>query len=206
MGLFSKYLSSWVLAAILSGKSDAMLMWREVHKQHLEVLWCSQIQSAYINATPNKRNLCQIFLFLSFFLSFYFHSFALLSPVFFYVYIYIWVCGCVCGSDLVIVDRMITGLSVLLSPQRKHICSKSPSLHKHAPRLPLTRCIMSVLCPIDQMTITVEPWRRLQKVHLSLSGPGTLRDPNSQTVAQLQSRTEAPAHYPCKGKRGVNDP
>ena len=37
MGLFSKYLSSWVLAAILSGAGDAAAMWGEVHKQHLEV-------------------------------------------------------------------------------------------------------------------------------------------------------------------------
>lgn len=37
MGLLSKYISSWVLATILSEESDATLMWREVHKQHLEV-------------------------------------------------------------------------------------------------------------------------------------------------------------------------
>lgn len=134
MGLFSKYLSSWVFAAILSGESDAMLMWREVHKQHLEVLWCSQIQSAYINVTPNKSNLYQMSLYLCIFLSvFYFISFTLyqcfLSPVFFHMYIYKCVFGCVCGGDSVIVDRMITGLSVL-SPQRKPICSKSQT---HSP-------------------------------------------------------------------------
>lgn len=157
MGLFSKYLSSWVLAAILSGERDAMVMWRDVHKQHLEVFGCSQIQSAYINAKPNRGNLHLIVLclclFLSFitFLSHYFSVFFLFMSV----YIYIWMCDSVCGCDSVIVDRMITGLS--LSPQRKHICSKSHSLHKHAPRLSLTRCIMLVLCPIDQMTITVEP-------------------------------------------------
>lgn len=42
-------------------------------------------------------------------------------------------CVTVCGCDTVIVDKMITGLRVLLSPQRKHICSKSNSLHKHTP-------------------------------------------------------------------------
>lgn len=161
-------------------------MWREVHKQHLEV------QSDPISI--HKRN--KIFLCLSFWLSFHtllvFHSFSC-------VYLYISVYDCVCGCDLVIVDGMITGPSVLLAPWRKHICSKSQSLHKHTPRLPLTRCIMSVLCPIDQMTITVEPWRRLQKVHLSLFGPRDASEIQThKPVAQLQSHTEAPAHYPCK--------
>lgn len=103
---------------------------------------------------------------------------------------------CACGCDLVIVDDYRS--HCFLSLLRKHICSKSHSLRQHTPRLPLTRCIMSVLCPIDQMTAAVEPRRQLQKVHLSLLGPGTLRDSNSQIVAQLQSHTEAPAHYPCK--------
>lgn len=89
-----------------------------------------------------------------------------------------------------------------LSPERTHLFKVTV-----APLpFPLTRCIMSVLCPIDQMTITAEP-RRRQKTHLSLLGPRTPRDPNSQTVAQLQSRAEAPSHYPCTEERGeVNDP
>lgn len=32
-------------------------------------------------------------------------------------------------------------------------------------------------------------------------GPGTLRHPNSQTDSRLQSRTEAPAHYPHAERR-----
>lgn len=106
------------------------------------------------------------------------------------MYIYMWVCycGCCCGSVI------ITGLIVLLIPQRKH-CSKMHSLHKHTPYLHLTRYIMSARCPVAQITITLEPWRQLQKVHLRLLGPGTLWDPNSQTVAQLQSHTGMSAHY-----------
>lgn len=134
MGLFSKYLSSWVLAAILSGERDAMVMWRDVHKQHLEVFGCSQIQSAYINAKPNRGNLHLIVLclclFLSFitFLSHYFSVFFL----FMCVYIYIWMCDSVCGCDSVIVDRMITGLS-LFSPEKTHLFKVTQSSQTRSP-------------------------------------------------------------------------
>lgn len=108
-------------------------------------------------------------------------------PVFlmclFILYVVVWWCAVV----------MITGLGVL-SPHRKHICSKSHSIRKQTPHLPLTRCIMSLLGPIDQMTITVEVDTESTSESL---GPGTHWDSNSQTFTQLQSRTEAPAHYPC---------
>lgn len=38
-----------------------------------------------------------------------------------------------CCGDSVTVTRMITGFSRLLSPMRKHICSKSHGLHKYIP-------------------------------------------------------------------------
>lgn len=77
---------------------------------------------------------------LSFFLPFTaFLSHSISVFLFPCVYLYVYTgcaCVCVCGWGLAMADGMITGLSVPLSPQREHICSKSHSLHKHTSRLP----------------------------------------------------------------------
>lgn len=157
----------------------------------------------------NQKNWYQIFqaLFLSF--SCFSHTLLVFHSPLICTFICgcaaaICVCVCVCGCDLVIVDDYRS--QCFLSPLRKHICSKSHSLRQHTPRLPLTRCIMSVLCPIDQMTAAVEPRRQLQKVHLSLFGP---RDAPRSKLTDRHAATKShrgACSLALQRKRGVNDP
>lgn len=146
---------------------------------------------------PNRRNLCQIFLCLSFFLSFLAHSISV-SPVFLMCVSYM-VCDCVCCFDLVIVDRMIIGLTGLPSPQRKtHLFKVTKSSQTHS--LPSSNKVYYVRAvpyrSDDNHSGTMKA--ATEGTSESFGPPRCSEIQNSQTVAQLQSRTEASAHYPCK--------
>lgn len=190
-------------------------MWGEVHKQHLEVLWCSQIQSAYINAKPNKRDLYQMFLYLSFILSFIlFHSHSISVFCFFFLsfFLFFHACTrvldarlCVCGCDLMTVDRITTGLSVRLSPRRKHICSKSQSSQTHSP-----------LASNKVYYVSAVPYRsddnHCGTMEASTEGTSESFGPRDALRSKLTNRCTATKSHrgACSlslhRKRGVNDP
>lgn len=132
MGLISKCLSSWVLAGSLP-RVMQIKMYTETNTRR------GRVQSNPISEHKHKetpRCVHYSVLYLRFLLSLitFSHTTLTFSP--FHVR-----CICARGARLcafvrtagasMMVDRMITGLSVLLVPQRKHICSKSRSPHKH---------------------------------------------------------------------------
>lgn len=180
-------------------------MCRKVHKQHLQLL------RSNLHETPHKSLYPLLFCFciVPIFYIFSSHSFTVFSDLsYLYIYMGLWLWVCVCGCDLVIVCIGWLRVSLFLFLPREITFVQSHSFHKHTPRLPLTRYIMSVLRPKDQMTITVEPWGRLHTAHLSLSGPrdtGRYRLANRRTATKSH-RGVCSLSLQRKNGEGANDP
>ena len=101
---------------------------------------------------------------------------------------------------------MITGLSVPLSPQREHICSKSHSLHKHTPRLPSNK--------VDY--VSAVPYRSDDNhggtMKVATEGTSESFGPRDAPRSKLTSRRTATKSHrggcslSLHRTRGVNDP